>query len=136
MASKDEPTQQPTGTSALEWAVAAVGAVLVAAAIIYLIWYGIVRPDGPPELTLRPLSEAKQMEGGYLLPVELKNQGYSTAANVEIAGELRAGSESVETSHASIDYVPQQSTRKAYFQFTENPADYTLELRVEGMAKP
>ncbi|ODA67496.1 hypothetical protein A7A08_01529 [Methyloligella halotolerans] len=135
-ATKQPATQQPTGTSYLEWAVAAVGTVLVAAAIAYLVWYGIARPDGPPELAIRQLSEIQKIRDGYLVEVEVENYGHSTAAAVEISGTLEQGGTDVEDSSATIDYVPQQSTRQAFFQFSENPADYTLKLRVKGMAKP
>lgn len=136
MANEKPATKQPTGTSYWEWAVAALGGILVVAAVAYMIWYGIARPDGPPELGIRQVSEMREVGGGYLIQVEVKNYGHSTAAGVNIAGELKDGARSVEESVATIDYVPQQSKRQAYFQFTENPKDYTLELRVQGMAKP
>ncbi|MFD0986441.1 TIGR02588 family protein [Methyloligella solikamskensis] len=128
--------QQPTGTSAIEWVVAAIGTAVIVAAVAYMVWYGVARPGGPPELSIRQVSEARQVEGSYLVQVEVNNQGHSTAANVQISGALQEGGVSVEESSASIDYVPQQSKRRAYFQFTKDPADYALELRVEGMAKP
>jgi len=136
MANEKPATKQPTGTSYWEWAFAAVGAVLVVAAVAYMIWYGVARPDGPPELDIRQVSEMRELGGSYLIQVEVKNNGRSTAAGVNIAGELVDGNESVETASATIDYVPQQSKRQAYFQFTENPAEHELKLRVEGMAKP
>ncbi len=136
MASKKPAPQQPTGTSYWEWVVAGFGGVLVLAAVTYLIWYGVARPGGPPQLVIRQVSEVRQIADGYLVQVEVKNNGHSTAAGVNVAGELKEGDRSVEESVATIDYVPQQSKRQAYFQFTENPADYALELRVQGMAKP
>ena len=40
------------------------------------------------------------------------NNGEQTASNVEIEGVLKNGSESVETSGVTIDYVPSKSEAK------------------------
>ena len=124
-----------SATSIWEWAVAAVGAAIIASAIGYMAWYGVTHPQTPPALSIRQTSIAPSAEG-YLVQVLVRNQGGSTAAAVHIGGELIENGSVVEESEAVLDYVPENSARGASLQFMREPSAFTLQLRVKGMAKP
>ena len=51
-------------------------------------------------------------------------------------GELREGTESVETSNTTIEYVPAHSERKGGLFFTSDPRQYVLRLQAKGYEKP
>ncbi|XSG83375.1 MAG: hypothetical protein ACPW61_06240 [Methyloligella sp. ZOD6] len=129
-------TKESEGTSKWEWALAAVGAAVIVAAIGYLLWYGVTRSRSVPELTISKMAVRPIVGDNFLVVVKIKNKGSSTAANVEIGGTLMEAGAPIEEGQAGIDYVPAHSSRQAYLQFSKDPADYRLELRVKGMTKP
>lgn len=124
------------GTSPLEWAVAAVGAALLAAAVGYLSWHGATREAGPPDLVIEETGrEAGQ--GGHRVAVRVKNVGRGAAAAALISGELmEEGGAVAEEAEATLDYVAIGSAREAWLVFSQDPAGYALKLRVKGMARP
>lgn len=124
------------GTSPLEWAVAAVGAALLAAAVGYLAWHAWEREAGPPDLTIAEVGR-QAGAGGYRVAVSVKNVGCGAAAAALVAGELlEEGGQVAEEAEATLDYVAIGSAREAWLVFSQDPARYALKLRVKGMAKP
>ena len=118
-----------------EKALAAIGLALLVAILAFLVYRGVAGPDSPPEITTRPLNVTAQREG-YLVRVEVRNSGGSTAAQVKVSGVLRRGSEEVETREATLDYVPQGSRRELGLFFTQDPRQFELEVYPEGYAEP
>jgi uncharacterized protein (TIGR02588 family) len=57
---------------------------------------------------------------GYLARITVHNTGGSTAAQVEIEGELTVGGE-MERSEVTLDYVPDRSQKHAGLMFRRNP---------------
>jgi uncharacterized protein (TIGR02588 family) len=64
------------------------------------------------------------------------NEGGTTAAGLTVEGELRDGTESVETSDSTIDYVPSHSERQGGLFFTLDPGEYEVQLRAKGYEMP
>lgn len=122
-------------TSIWEWVAAALGALLIASAVGYMLYYGLTHPEGPPRIALEQLSVVPT-DGGYLVRFRAKNEGNSTAAGLLVGGELKENGSTVEESEATLDYVPQQSEREGGLVFTRDPERYELQLRVKGHAKP
>lgn len=89
----------------------------------------------PPMLQVEP---AGLVAGGgrYVVEVDVSNAAYRTAASVGIEGVLKQGERDVETSGASLAYVPGESRRRAALIFTRDPRQYRLELRVTGYERP
>ncbi|MDO8411794.1 MAG: hypothetical protein Q7S93_17205 [Phenylobacterium sp.] len=125
----------PETTSALEWLVAALGGLLVLFAVGYMVQFAVTHPEGPPEVRLEVTSIAPSGEG-YLVSFKATNTGRSTGAGLIIEGALTLGGETMETSEATIDFLPQESERLGGLFFTENPADHEMELRALGYAEP
>ncbi|MGQ3136741.1 TIGR02588 family protein [Phenylobacterium sp.] len=133
---KANPTQPALeSTSPLEWVIAAIGGLLVVAAIAYMVVFAAAEPKRPPTVTLS-VTSVTTTPGGYLVSFRAANAGGATAAGLQVSGELREGGAVVETSAVTIDYLPQQSEREGGLVFTRDPEDLTLSLRVEGYSEP
>ena len=121
---------------ALEWFAAGIG-LLLTLAMFGVIGWGALKGNGkqPPavEVTVEQVSPAAS---GYVAEVALRYRSPSTASAVEIEGELADGEEVVETSNATVDYVPGEAVRRAGLFFTEDPSRYKLEVRALGYAEP
>lgn len=136
MADDEKKQKERTGPSLLEWIAAAVGA-LVAIAIVVLIGIEAFRSNGnePPRLEVRALS-VSGTAGSYVVEIEVSNTGHQTAAGVTVEGELMEGGERVESSTATVTYVPGRSERKAGLLFTRDPRALQLEVRATGYEEP
>lgn len=131
MAAHSKPKRYPL----VEWASAALGLIFIAI-MVGLLAVEAIRDRGgvPPILEVRPAGLVAA-RGGYVLEIEVSNGAHATAASVGIEGVLK-GEADVETSNASIAYVPGGSHRRAALVFTRDPRDYRLELRVTGFERP
>lgn len=123
-------------TSALEWMVAAIGLAVVVGAAVYMMVYAARGADGPPLLSVRPVSVVSVEGSSHVVRFEARNDGGATAASVHLSAELRNGNEVVETAQATLDYLPRNSRRGGAFVFSRDPGELTLSLRVEGYSEP
>jgi uncharacterized protein (TIGR02588 family) len=135
MSGNDEEEHVVQGTSLLEWVVACVGALFLASTIGYLVFQGVSKEEGPPDIGFET-GRAETSGGGYLVRFTARNRGYSTASAVEISGRLMQGDIVVEESRATLDHLPEQSARQGGLFFSRNPADFDLRVRAEGYASP
>jgi uncharacterized protein (TIGR02588 family) len=122
-------------TSRWEWVSAAAGALLVAGAIGFLVHEAVVRSPEPPAITFE-IDSVAAAPNGFLVQFRARNHGWTTAAGLQVAGELRAGGRSVETSEATLQYLPARAERAAGLFFTEDPRAHELTLRAVGYQTP
>jgi uncharacterized protein (TIGR02588 family) len=122
-------------TSPWEWAVAALGLVLIVGAVGYLAYFALTTRSEPPSVLVTAESVAPSGEG-YLVTVKAANRGGSTAAALTIEGTLMRDGSIVESSEATIDYLPRSSERQAGLFFTRDPSQYRLDLHPKGYANP
>jgi uncharacterized protein (TIGR02588 family) len=118
-----------------EWAVAALGAILLAGAIGYMAYFAIGKNSEPPAIviTQRAITPSGS---GYLVLVDIANRGNSTAASLTIAGELKRGGSTIETRRVTLDYLPRHSERRTGLFFTKDPNRFQLELYPVGYTEP
>ncbi len=141
IAALDEPrsnTQKQQGNNAIpiwEWIVAGVGLVLVAGVIGFLIYEAFSGNRLPPDVKLS-VESVVQTRNGYLVKITAVNEGGQTAEGVDIEGELRTGTESLERSRTTIDYLPPRSEKKAGLFFTRDPRQLDLQVRPLGYEEP
>jgi uncharacterized protein (TIGR02588 family) len=112
---------RPQATSAWEWVIAIVGALLVVSTLSYLIYFEASTSSRPPQVTIDwPVI----MRSGdkYLVSFIARNQSSATAAGLRIRGELRQDGRIVESSELSFDYLPGFSDRQGYFYFEQDPS--------------
>ena len=112
---------RPQATSAWEWAIAIVGALLVVSTVGYLIYFEASTSSRPPQVTIdRPV--ITRSGDKHLVRFIARNQSSATAAGLQIRGELRQDGRVVESSELSFDYLPGFSERQGYFYFEQDPS--------------
>ena len=119
----------------LEWIVGAVGLVIVVVLISFLIYEALTESKQPPTIVVNTISVDSAGES-YLVRFELNNTGSITGADVTIEGTLSSNGEVVETSQVTVPYVPPHSVREGGLYFSENPAQYDLQIRALGYRVP
>jgi uncharacterized protein (TIGR02588 family) len=118
-----------------EWIVAGLGAVLVAGTLGYLVTLALTRDDAPPDV--RVVEQAvRALPGGWLVQFRAINAGSQAAAELLIEGELRGPGGALETSEATIDYLPARSARDGGLIFSHDPRTHDLRLRAKSYVQP
>jgi uncharacterized protein (TIGR02588 family) len=119
----------------LERIVALVGLILVSGSIGFLVYQAITRNSSPPDVTLN-ISSITTISNGYLVKFQAMNKGDSTAKGLIVEGQLKDGNEEIETSEATLDYLPSHSEREGGLFFTKDPRQFELRLRALGYEQP
>jgi uncharacterized protein (TIGR02588 family) len=122
-------------TPPLEWAIACVGLVLVVAALGLLLYKAIWGEASPPQIAVR-VTSIVPVQNGYLVKFEAINHGGSTAEGVVIGGELRRGTEQIESSHTTVDYLPSNSKKSGGLFFVQDPRQFEFQARAFGYEDP
>jgi uncharacterized protein (TIGR02588 family) len=119
----------------LEWVIAAMGALLVAAAIAYLVHQALWRDETPPEVRLA-VERVLPLQGGYVVEFRATNRGAQAAQELVVEGKLAGPGGVAETAEATFDYLPPNSYREGGLFFTGDPRRGELHLRAKGYARP
>ena len=119
-----------------EWAVAALGAVVLLAVVGFLAWETWRLDHSPPDPRLSVEKVVEQPGPRYLVIVRAENRGSQPAAALKVSGRQRAGDATVETSDTEFQYLPGASKRRAGLFFTHDPRRGELTLSVESYQQP
>ena len=133
--SASQKQQEKDAIPIWEWIVAGVGLVLVAGVIGFLIYEAFSGNRLPPDIKLS-VGSVVLTRNGFLVTVTAVNQGGITAEGVDIEGELKRGTETIERSQTTIDYLPPRSNKKAGLFFTRDPRQFELQVRPLGYEEP
>jgi uncharacterized protein (TIGR02588 family) len=117
----------PPAPALLEWAMGALGLLLVLAALAVVAVEGL-RADEPARLEAR-IDEVRPAGARWLAEIEVRNLGGETAASVEVEGRLGA-----ETAHATVDYVPAHGRERVTLAFDADPR--AAVISISGWSKP
>ena len=117
------------------WGIALLGLVLVLGSIMFMIYEAVTGDTSPPDVLVQ-VEFIEDSGSGFLVMFRTINEGGSTAAGLTIEGTLMNGTENVETSNTTIEYLPSHSERKGGLFFTLDPRQYDLELRATGYEEP
>ncbi len=120
----------------VEWTVFAVGLVLVASALSYLVYDGATMGSAPPSLEVR-LGTPEQRPYNFIVPVTVTNHGDETAEGitVEVSMEDAGGGEPAR-GELTIALLPRRATREGFVTFDRDPRAVQLKARVLGYEKP
>ncbi len=136
---ENEGTEKPAGTggnsSTWERVVAAVSALVVGAAIGFMVYEGVAVPRTPPDIRIE-VEDFVNTGAAHLVRFRAWNRGNETAVSLLVEGELYDASGTVETSEVVIDYVPAGSKRRAGLLFSRNPREYSIQIRAKGFDTP
>ena len=119
----------------LEWAILAVSVTVVALLVAYLAIVGLsgsrpasIRAEvGPAGMTAGP-------DGGWLVPVQVRNDGGVAAISIVVEGTATVAGEE-EVSELTVDVLPAESKVEVLFGFSGQP-DGDIRLRVVGFETP
>ena len=120
----------------VEWAVFAVGLVLVLSALAYLVYDGATMGSDPPSIEVR-LGAAAPRAHNFIVPVTVTNHGDETAEGVavEVLMETGGGQEPTR-GELTIAFLPRRATREGFVTFQQDPRAAQLTARVLGYEKP
>lgn len=133
--STSQKQQEKDAIPIWEWIVAGVGLVLVAGVIGFLIYEAFTGKRLPPDVKLS-VDSVVEIRNGFLVRITAVNEGGMTAEGVIVEAELRSGTEPVERSRTTIDYLPPRSEKKAGLFFTRDPRQLDLQVRSLGYEEP
>lgn len=132
MARNPAPKRYPL----VEWTSAAIGLAIIAAMFGFLfLEAGRQREHIPPILKAVPVGLVNA-PGHYVVEFEVRNDSATTGAAVQVEGTLKRAGSDIETSTASLSYVPGQSSQRGGLVFSRDPRRYQLQLRVTGYERP
>jgi uncharacterized protein (TIGR02588 family) len=104
--------------NALEWAVFAVGALLVAGVVGYLGYDALAGPDGPADLRVRLGAPVRGQQ--VVVPVRVENVGGRSAEEVVV--EVCDGEGEEDCAEVTFPFVPYGGTRDGVVGFDAAPA--------------
>jgi uncharacterized protein (TIGR02588 family) len=133
--SGSQKQQEENAIPIWEWIVAAIGFMMVASVIGFLLYEAIGGDRLPPDVKLT-VDSVVQTRNGYLAKITAVNEGGMTAAGVVIEGTLSRGAEPVERSWTTIDYLPPRSEQRGGLFFSRDPRQFDLQVRPSGYVEP
>lgn len=119
----------------LEWTFSIVGMIIVGGMLSFNVVKALRDDESPPDIELA-LLDVRPASQGFLVQVEARNVGGSSAAALMIEGALKSGDKDVETSEATFDYVAPHSSQKGGLFFQHDPRQHEVKLRVMGYQDP
>lgn len=123
------------GTSALEWAAAAVGAILFVTMIGYMAFVGAAEGNGAPAIEFSS-STAVLSSDRHLVRFQATNIGDRTVAGLVVKATLSDGQGEVESAEVTIDYLPTGSSRTGGVFFSRDPRGLELEFAPVSYVDP
>jgi hypothetical protein len=96
--SGSQKQQEENAIPVWEWIVAAIGLVLVASVIGFLLYEAIAGSRLPPDVKLS-VDSVVQIRNGFLAKITAVNEGGITAEGVDIEGELKRGNRAKPDHH-------------------------------------
>ena len=119
----------------LEWAVFAVGLILVTSALGYLLYAGASMGSEPPNIEVR-LGTPEQRQSNFAVPVTVMNHGDETAASIRIEVVMQTNGAESAKGELDIPFLPRHATREGWVTFDQDPRAAQLRARVLGYQKP
>src|SRR5688572_2380619 len=117
------------------WGIALLGLIFVLGSIVFMLYEAAAGDSSPPDVTVR-VDSILPTPNGFLVQFRVVNEGGSTAEGLTVEGELTTGTQVLESSNTTIEYVPSRSEREGGFFFTSDPRQYELRIRAKGYEKP
>jgi len=119
----------------LEWAVFAVGLILVTSALGYLFYAGVSMGNEPPSIEVR-LGTPEPRQSNFAVPVTVLNHGDETAASIRIEVVMQSNGAEPARGELDIPFLPRNATRDGWVTFDQDPRKAQLRARVLGYQKP
>lgn len=133
---KKEKNETKDQKNLLEWAVFWLGLLLVLSILAYLGYQTYYHKPSSPELSVQFWPEPTEMQP-YRYHVEVQNTGGETAGSVQVEVVLQQDGKEVEKAELQLNFVPQESKREGWVNFSQKPATKgAVSARVASYQKP
>lgn len=120
----------------LEWTVFAISLLLVAAILGYLAFQVYTEKEETPDILVETKPDPSD-NNPYRYLVTVQNIGGQTAENVTIEVAVKKNGQDVEKNELQIAFVPKESEREGWVNFSKDPAQAdTVEAHVISFKKP
>ena len=120
----------------LEWAVFWLGLALLLSIFTYLGYQVYNHKPSPPEILVEYWPEPSEAQPNRYR-VAVRNTGGETAESVLVELVLEQDGEEVEKAELQLNFVPQESKREGWVNFSQKPAaGATVSARVASYQKP
>jgi uncharacterized protein (TIGR02588 family) len=117
-----------------EWLASLLGGAIVLGTIGFLAFEAFRQGNQEPSLTVSVL-QVRQTAGSFIVDVEVRNLSSGAAADVHLAGGEEGADGRELQAHASLDFVPGFSSRRASLVFESNPGRAPA-VRIVGYGRP
>ncbi len=131
----NQPGHEIQHTPTWEKIVGFFGVCLIGIGFVYLGWAAVTENGKPPEIGFS-ITEINDLNGQFLVQIEVRNTGLKSVAALDIEGHLNPSQGEDEISNATVDYIPSRSTRRVGLFFTQDPRLGKLELTPVGYQEP
>lgn len=130
---KEKLTEQK---NILEWIVFAVSLLFIVSLLSYLVYQSMTYIPSSPDLNVI-YEHDPSPNAPFRFHVVIKNEGFETAEEVEVALIQSKDGQEVEQAAIGVPFVPKESQREGWVIFSKDPdkAD-TLYARVVSYKKP
>ena len=133
---RGKKAQARQGPHPVEWVIGGVSAALVLLMIGFVLYGALTAQTTQAEFEIAIERVDETDAGNYRVAFRTVNRADSTAAGVEITGELSVGDQTMETHSVTLDYVPAHSSRSGTLLFENDPREAELHLMVVGHRDP
>lgn len=114
--------QDSQGTGVPEWVTFFLGLAVILAITGLLTYFHFTSEKGPPEIRVIPLTAAvRQGPAGYFLPIDVRNDGGETAADVLVQMTLEPPEGKPETVTFTMRFLAGGKTEQATVLFDTDP---------------
>ncbi len=122
------------GRSVAEWTTFGLSCAVVVV-VVALVGFQVTQPQRPASAVATVVGTSQQSDGRYVVQVAVRNDGGSTAANVQVVAELTVGASTSESDQV-VDFLAGQEQADLAFVFDDDPATGELEVAVASFAAP
>lgn len=119
----------------VEWLTGAICALLVAAMFGW-IGYDIYRYQPEDARFEIAVTGVEGQPGQYRMKFDIRNLSMTTAAQVQVRGDLQQNGATQESADVTFDYVASESRDTGTLFFRNDPRSGTLNLNVVGYTEP
>jgi uncharacterized protein (TIGR02588 family) len=133
--SESEGEQREEASGGLEWAVGLGSFVVVCALLGAVLFSAVTETSGMTGLSIQA-GEPVRTGDVYVVPVEIRNDGDATAADLQISADLLHDGAPVDHARMQVDYVPAHSHSDGGLVFRVDPRSGELRLLLEGYRDP
>jgi uncharacterized protein (TIGR02588 family) len=124
-------------SSVAEWTTLGISIAILVTIVGLVTYLYVGGGERPPVIVVETqVQELRQDEGGYYLPVTIRNEGDATVENVQVGAELDTGSGQPETTQITVAFLAGGEQVEGTFVFEHDPLQGELTTQVTSFQEP